>query len=356
MQHSDFVHLHLHTQYSLLDGACLLEPLMQKIRDCKMPACAMTDHGNMFGAIEFYDMAMKHGIKPIIGSEVYIAPNSRFEKSSHGIQDASFHLILLAKNETGYKNLMKLVSAGFLEGFYYRPRIDKEILAKYKDGLICTTACLKGEIPHLIYTNQTDQARKVIDEYKNLFGKENFYLEIQDNLIPEQEKVNTELITIARDMNIGLVATNDVHYLEKEHARAHETLLCIQTQTTLEDPNRMRLQTDEFYFKTKDQMSRKAFITVDSFHGFNHLAMAKEVQQKNTSIRNIFTYQDVRRMIGEKPDPRLSAIPIDGNDLFTICWTSGTEAQPKGCPLSHNNWRCQSSLACGPCIFPATFS
>lgn len=256
MQHSDFVHLHLHTQFSLLDGACLLEPLMQKIRDCKMPACAMTDHGNMFGAIEFYDMAMKHGIKPIIGSEVYIAPNSRFEKSSHGIQEASFHLILLAKNETGYKNLMKLVSAGFLEGFYYRPRIDKEILAKYKDGLICTTACLKGEIPHLIYTNQVDQARKVIDEYKNLFGKENFYLEIQDNLIPEQEKVNEELIRIARDMNIGLVATNDVHYLEKEHARAHETLLCIQTQTTLEDPNRMRLQTDEFYFKTKDQMSR----------------------------------------------------------------------------------------------------
>lgn len=256
MLHSDFVHLHLHTQYSLLDGACLLESLIQRLKQYRMGACAITDHGNMFGAIEFYDLAMRNGIKPIIGSEIYIAPDSRFEKSSHGIQEASFHLILLAKNETGYKNLMKLVSIGFLEGFYYRPRIDKEVLAKHKDGLICTTACLKGEIPHLIYTNQLVQAKRVIDDYKNIFGKENFYLEIQDNLIPEQETVNKELIKIARDMNLGLVATNDVHYLEKEHARAHEVLLCIQTQTTIEDPNRMRLQTDEFYLKSKEEMAR----------------------------------------------------------------------------------------------------
>lgn len=256
MTHSDFVHLHLHTQYSLLDGACLLEPLIKKVKEYKMPACAITDHGNMFGAIEFYDLAMKNGIKPIIGSEVYIAPDSRFEKSSHGIHEASFHLILLARNETGYKNLMKLVSIGFLEGFYYRPRIDREVLAKYKEGLICASACLKGEIPHLINTNQMDQARKMIDEYRSIFGKENFYLEIQDNLIPEQDRVNEELIKIARDMNIPLVATNDVHYLEKDHAKAHETLLCIQTQTTIDDPNRMRLQTEEFYFKSREEMAR----------------------------------------------------------------------------------------------------
>ncbi len=216
----------------------------------------MTDHGNMFGAVEFYETAMRNGIKPIIGSEVYIAPDSRFEKSSHGIQEASFHLILLAKNETGYKNLMRLVSLGFLEGFYYRPRIDKDLLLKYKDGLICTSSCLKGEIPHLIQTNQFDQAKKVIDEYKNIFGKENFYLEIQDNLIPEQDKVNRELIKLSKDLDLGLVATNDVHYLEKEHAKAHEILLCIQTQTTIDDPARMRLQTDEFYFKSKDEMQR----------------------------------------------------------------------------------------------------
>jgi len=256
MTHSDFVHLHLHSQYSLLDGACQLESLIKKIKEHRMPACAITDHGSMFGAIEFYDMAMKHGVKPIIGSELYVAPGSRFEKSAHGIQEASFHLVLLAKNETGYKNLMKLVSAGYLEGFYYRPRVDKEILAKYSDGLICSSACLKGEIPHLIRTNQIDQAKKVIDEYSNIFGRDNFYLEIQDNLIPEQDKVNVEIIKIARDMNIGLVATNDVHYLEKEDARAHEVLLCIQTQTTMEDPGRMRLSTDEFYFKSREQMAR----------------------------------------------------------------------------------------------------
>ncbi len=256
MTHSDFVHLHLHTQYSLLDGACILESLIQKIKENKMRSCAITDHGNMFGAIEFYDLAMRHGIKPIIGSEVYIAPDSRFEKSSHGIQEASFHLILLAKNETGYKNLMKLVSIGFLEGFYYRPRIDKEVLAKYSDGLVCTSSCLKGEIPHLVNTNQLDQAKKVIDEYKNIFGKDHFYLEIQDNLIPEQDKVNAELIKLSKAMNVGLVATNDVHYLEQGHAKAHEVLLCVQTQTTIDDPNRMRLQTDEFYFKSKNEMSR----------------------------------------------------------------------------------------------------
>lgn len=256
MNHSDFVHLHVHTQYSLLDGACLLERLLRRVKEYKMPACAITDHGNMFGAIEFYDMAMKMGVKPIIGSEVYIAPDSRFEKSSHGIQEASFHLILLAKNETGYKNLLKLVSSGYLEGFYYRPRIDKEILSNHKDGLICLSSCLKGEIPHLIMTNQLEQAKKVADEYKNMFGKDNFYLEVQDNGIPEQETVNEGLIKMSKDLGLGLVATNDVHYMQKDHSRAHDILLCIQTQTNMDDPNRMHLQTDEFYFKSKDEMAR----------------------------------------------------------------------------------------------------
>ncbi|MDO8525265.1 MAG: DNA polymerase III subunit alpha, partial [Candidatus Omnitrophota bacterium] len=358
MTHSDFVHLHVHTQYSLLDGACQLEPLIQKIRDCKMPACAITDHGNMFGAIEFYDMAMKNGIKPIIGSEVYIAPNSRFEKSSHGIKEASFHLILLAKNETGYKNLMKLVSAGFLEGFYYRPRIDKEILAKYKDGLICTTACLKGEIPHLIYTNQTDQAKKIIDEYKELFGRENFYLEIQDNLIPEQDKVNEELIRLARDMNIGLVATNDVHYLEKEYARAHETLLCIQTQTTMEDPKRMRLQTDEFYFKTKDQMSRsfgdiapdaikntvaiaeKCNLELDFKH--HHLPKYKVPDGKTREgyLRELVyeglktRYPEADKAVGDRVEHELKVIENFGYpSYFLIAWDFVHYAKENGIPV-----------------------
>ncbi|MBN1527342.1 MAG: DNA polymerase III subunit alpha [Candidatus Omnitrophica bacterium] len=256
MTHSEFVHLHVHTQYSLLDGACILGSLLKKVKEYRMPACAITDHGNMFGAVEFYELAMKHGIKPIIGSEVYIAPGSRFEKSSHGIQDASFHLILLAKNETGYKNLMKLVSAGFLEGFYYRPRIDKEILAQHKDGLICLTSCLKGEVPHLIKTNQYDQAKKALSEYMGIFGKDDLYLEIQDNLIPEQDKVNEALIQLSKETGLGLVATNDVHYIEKSHAAAHEVLLSIQTQTTIEDPNRMRMSTNEFYLKSREEMAR----------------------------------------------------------------------------------------------------
>jgi DNA polymerase-3 subunit alpha len=256
MTHSDFVHLHVHTQYSLLDGACKLDTLLKKAQEHRMPALAITDHGNMFGAIEFYGLAMKHGIKPIIGCEAYISPGSRFEKSARGMQEAAFHVILLAKDETGYKNLMQLVSAGYLEGFYYRPRIDKEILSKYKEGLICTSACLKGEIPHYLMSGQTDKARKLAGEYVDIFGKENFFIEIQDNLIMEQEKVNTDLIKLSKELGVGLVATNDVHYIEKAHARAHETLLAIQTQTTMNDANRMRLSTDEFYLKSQQEMAR----------------------------------------------------------------------------------------------------
>ncbi|NQT47040.1 MAG: DNA polymerase III subunit alpha [Candidatus Omnitrophica bacterium] len=256
MKHVDFAHLHVHTQYSLLDGACQLPRLIKMAKKHRMPAVAMTDHGNMFGAIEFYQHAISGGVKPIIGCEVYLAPESRFEKSSHGIQEAAFHLILLAKDETGYKNLLKLVSAGYLEGFYYRPRIDKELLSKHSKGLVCFSACLAGEISHLILTKQLDQARRVCDEYRSIFEKGDFYLELQDNKIPEQNEVNKELITLSKDLSIPLIATGDVHYLEKEDARAHEALLCIQTQTTLDDPQRMRFQTDEFYFKSYDEISR----------------------------------------------------------------------------------------------------
>ncbi|MFH1790950.1 MAG: DNA polymerase III subunit alpha [Candidatus Omnitrophota bacterium] len=256
MKHSDFVHLHVHTQYSLLDGACKIDDMLDMAARYKMPAVAMTDHGNMFGAIEFYQKAMAKGIKPIIGCEAYVAPGSRFEKSSRGIQEASFHMILLAKDETGYRNLMKLISIGYLEGFYYRPRVDKEVLAKYNDGLIGLSACLKGEISHLILSGDIALAKRTADEYRHIFGKGNFYLEIQDNLIKEQNTVNRELLKIGADLDLPVVATNDVHYIEKEDARAHEALLCIQTQTTLDDPNRMRMQTDEFYFKSPDIMKR----------------------------------------------------------------------------------------------------
>ncbi|MDD2752951.1 MAG: DNA polymerase III subunit alpha, partial [Candidatus Omnitrophica bacterium] len=256
MPRSEFIHLHLHTQYSLLDGACRIPDLLSMANQYKMDSLAITDHGNMFGAIEFYLEAQKAGIKPIIGCETYIAPNSRLDKTSQGIEDASYHLILLAKDETGYQNLMKLVSIGYLEGFYYRPRIDKEVLAKYSKGLIGLTACLKGEIPQMLVQRRFNDALKCADTLAQIFPKGNLYLEIQENGIAEQKLVNEGLVKISQELKLPLVATNDVHYLLREHAKAQEALLCIQTQTTLDDPNRMRFSTDEFYFKSPEEMKK----------------------------------------------------------------------------------------------------
>ena len=254
MLHSDFVHLHVHTQYSLLDGACLINGLVDLARCMKMPACAITDHGNMFGAIEFYQTCLKNGIKPIIGSEVYIAPRGRFDKTFSTREETANHLILLAMDEAGYKNLMKLISIGYLEGFYYKPRIDKEALAEYSKGLIGLSSCLKGEIPRAVMNNKEEKVRQLAAEYRDILGKENFYFELQDNGIPEQKEISKELIRLGKEMGIGLAATNDVHYLTRDSAKAHEALLCIQTQTTLDDPDRMRLQTDQFYFKSSEEM------------------------------------------------------------------------------------------------------
>jgi len=252
--HSEFIHLHLHTQYSLLDGACRIPEILAIAKSFKMDSLAITDHGNMFGAIEFYLEAQKAGIKPIIGCEVYVAPKSRFDKSGGAIEDAANHLILLARDEEGYRNLMKLVSIGYLEGFYYRPRIDKEILSVHAKGLISLSACLKGEVASLILEKRYNDALKAADTFQNIFGKDNFYLEIQGNSIPEQKIANKEIIRISKELGIPLVATNDVHYPTKDKAAAHEALLCIQTQATLDDPGHMRFQTDEFYFTSPEEM------------------------------------------------------------------------------------------------------
>ncbi|MDD5109177.1 MAG: DNA polymerase III subunit alpha [Candidatus Omnitrophica bacterium] len=255
MSHSEFIHLHLHTQYSLLDGACRIPEILTIAKSFKMDSLAITDHGNMFGAIEFYIEAQKAGIKPIIGCEVYVAPKSRLDKGG-GIEDAANHLILLARNEEGYHNLMKLVSIGYLEGFYYRPRIDKEVLSLHSQGLIASSACLKGEIASLILQKRFNDALKTADTYQNIFGKGNFYLEIQGNSIPEQQIANQGLLKISKELGIPLVATNDVHYPTKNKAQAHEALLCIQTQTTLDDPKHMRFQTEEFYFTSPEEMKK----------------------------------------------------------------------------------------------------
>ena len=262
MHHAEFVHLHFHTKYSLLDGANTIEAIVDAAEKYRMPALAITDHGNMFGAIEFYRAAVKKGIKPIIGCEAYIAPKSRLDKKdSYGIRNASFHLVLLASNNTGYKNLIKLVSAAHLEGFYYRPRIDKELLARYSEGLIALSSCLKGEIPYRLLEGKEDDAIRAAEEYIAIFGKENFYLEIQDNKIKDQEKVNKGLIAMAKKLGIQVVATGDCHYLKKEDARAHEILLCIQTGSNINDKNRLKFSTDEFYMKSPEEM-QKAFADI----------------------------------------------------------------------------------------------
>ena len=252
--HANFAHLHVHSQYSLLDGACKLPDLIKRSIELKFPAIAITDHGNMFGAIEFYQEAMKQGIKPIIGYEAYLAPESRFNRDPEVEKRGRKHLTLLVKDLKGYKNLVKLATAAYLEGFYYKPRIDKEILSQYSEGLIGLSGCLHGEIPNYIINDQIDKAKKAIIDFQDIFGKDNFYLELQDQLIPEQKKVNRELIKIAKEMNIELVATNDVHYLHKSDSYNHEILLCLQTQTTLDDPKRMRFSTNKFYLKSEEEM------------------------------------------------------------------------------------------------------
>ncbi len=240
MSHADFVHLHLHTEYSLLDGACRLDRLMDKAHELKMSSLAITDHGVLYGAIDFYKAAREKGIKPIIGCEAYVAPGSRLErKTGSGMRDVYNHLVLLAKDETGYKNLIKLTTLAHLDGYYYKPRIDKELLAEHKEGIIVLSGCLASEIPNWIMKDQLDKARNAVDWFKQTFGPENFYLEIQNQGIPEQAKVNDHLIPWAKEFDLKLVATNDVHYVEKGHSHAHDCLVCIGTQTMLSDPKRM---------------------------------------------------------------------------------------------------------------------
>ncbi|MEY2466128.1 MAG: polymerase subunit alpha [Verrucomicrobiota bacterium] len=258
MSHADFVHLHLHTEYSLLDGACRLDRLMDKAHELKFPALAITDHGVMYGAIDFYQQARAKDIKPIIGCEVYVAPGSRLEKkSSSGGRDVYNHLVLLAKDEVGYKNLIKLTTAAHLEGYYYKPRIDKELLAAHKEGLIALSGCLASEIPEAIMKDQLPKAREAIDWFKQTLGAENFYLELQNHNIAEQAKVNKHLIPWAKEFGLKLVATNDVHYVEKSHSHAHDCLICIGTQTQLADTKRMKYVEQQFYVRSPEEMKAR---------------------------------------------------------------------------------------------------
>ena len=249
----EFVHLHVHSEFSLLDGANRIKDLPVRAKELGMKSIAITDHGVMYGVIDFYKACKKEGIKPIIGCEVYVAPRSRFDKDGQ-IDKEYNHLILLAKDNVGYKNLSKLVSIGFTDGYYYKPRIDLEVLEKYHEGLIALSACLAGSINRAILENNMEKAENIAKWFKNVF-KEDYYLELQNNGIKEQVLVNQKLVEIARKLDIPLVATNDAHYLKKEDAYNHEVLLCIQTGKRITDEDRMRFETDELYIKTPEEMA-----------------------------------------------------------------------------------------------------
>ena len=253
---TEFVHLHNHTHYSLLDGACKIDDMIKQCVEFGMKSIAITDHGNMFGAIEFFQKATRKNIKPIIGAEIYIAPESRFKKtvSKNSNEDTSYHLVLLSRNFEGYRNLMKLVSAGYLEGFYYKPRIDKELLREHHEGLIALSGCLKGEISRMLLRENYERAEKAVTEYLDIFG-EDFYLELQDHNIPAEKEVLRRIFDFNKKFNVPFVATNDIHYLKKEHVVAHDILVCLQTGKDYEDPNRMRFTTDQLYFKSGDEMA-----------------------------------------------------------------------------------------------------
>jgi len=251
---ADFVHLHVHTAYSLLDSTLRLGDLFKKAKEYQMPAIAMTDHGNLFGAIEFYRQAEKTGIKPIIGCELYVATKSRFDKSPSGIDESSRHLVVLVKNMQGYKNLLKLTTAGYLEGFYYHPRVDKELLHRYSEGLIATSACLHGEVASYLLKGDREAAIKAAREYQDIFGEGNFYLEIMENGLPEQQIANEGILEISRLLSIPVVATNDCHYLQADDAEDHEVLQCIQEGKTLEDKEQIRPKANQFYLRSPAAM------------------------------------------------------------------------------------------------------
>ncbi len=260
----DFVHLHVHSEFSLLDGACRVAQLPQRAQELGQQALAITDHGAMYGCIDFYKACKKQGIKPIIGCEVYMAPRTRFDKTSE-LDGEAYHLVLLCENMQGYQNLIYMVSQSFLEGFYSKPRIDWELLRQHQEGLICLSACLAGQIPQLLRQGNYQGAKEIAQDYRALFGPNHYYLEVQDHGLPDQKMVNQGLVRLARELDLGLVATNDAHYLRRQDARIQDVLMCIQMGKTVEDQNRMRFEGDEFYLKSADEMA--ALFPEDQFPG-----------------------------------------------------------------------------------------
>ena len=254
---SDFVHLHVHSEYSVLDGAAKVRELLERCHDYGMTSCALTDHGCIFGAVDFYTAAQKAGVKPILGSELYLARGSRFDRGARSQGESYYHILLLCENEEGYHNLCKLSSLGYLEGHHYRPRVDDELLARYSRGLIASSACIGGEVPQAILRDDMDAANKAIEKYIGIYGRENFLIEIMDHGMPDERRVNPVLVELAHRHGLSVIATNDCHYLDKGDSEAHEALLCIQTGSTLNDDNRFKFPTNEFYFRSGEEMRER---------------------------------------------------------------------------------------------------
>ena len=252
---TNFVHLHVHSAFSLLDGAGRIEDLILKAKKLGMPALALTDHGVMYGAVDFYKAAIANGIKPLMGCEVYVAPRTRHQRTPK-VDDQLNHLVLIAENNHGYSNLMALVSRAYTEGFYYKPRVDQELLAKYSTGLIALSGCMAGKIPQLLLAGDTEGALKTAGTYRDLFGPDNFLLELQNHKLPEQEQLNHDLVKLAKKLDIEIVATNDVHYIERGDALYHDLLLCIQTGKSVNETNRLSFPNDEFYLKSQSEMAQ----------------------------------------------------------------------------------------------------
>ena len=249
-----FCHLHTHTEYSLLDGEASIPKLVARVKELGMTSCAITDHGSMYGVVEFYREAKKQGIHPVIGCEVYMSPRTRFDKV-HDIDNKTSHLILLAENQTGYHNLIKLVSSGYIEGFYYKPRIDFDLFKEHSEGIIALSACLAGEVPKAILNGKYEEAKEIVEKYVSVLGRDNYFLEIQDHGLSDQKRIIPEIIRLAKETGVGLVATNDIHYLKKEDAKYQDVLMCIQMGKTVDDSDRMKFETEEFYIKSPQEMA-----------------------------------------------------------------------------------------------------
>jgi DNA polymerase-3 subunit alpha len=340
---SDFVHLHVHTEYSLLDGAGRVESLVEKAKELGMKSVAITDHGVMYGVVDFYKKAKSHGIKPIIGCEVYVAARGMRDRDPK-YDSNQYHLVLLAKNQEGYSNLIKLVSLGFTEGFYYKPRVDADALRKYSKGLVALGACLAGEVPSLLLNGNYEKAKEAALKYREIFGEENFYLEIQDHGIQEQILVNQELVRLSKETGIPLVATNDVHYVSRDDSRAHDVLLCIQTGKTIEDEVRLKFSGEEFYLKSHDEMydlfryipeaienSNKIAEMCNMDFTFGHVHLpAFDVPEGFTSdsyLRHICfegleqKYKEITEEVKERAEYELSVITKMGYaDYYLIVW------------------------------------